>query len=172
MLSIYEVEKRYRIREVVRTTIDDKGTHKVTQYEVCKRRLFGWKVTQIPYMHIDNRKYTDNKVHPVLVVECTILPKVCRYENYAKAYEAFVYLGYRERYKGYTVCKAVYVESMKGQTQTTTHEYWYVEESKTVIDNVEHRTVYEYELYKNIYDAYNYVDRKTFRSTTTSKKWL
>lgn len=173
MFNICGVKKRFRVREVIRTTIDGKGTHEVTQYEVCRRNLFGWKVAQIPYMHFDSRRYTDDKFHPFLVVECTILPKTCRYDDYAEAYEALVYLGYRHRYKGYTVCKAVYVEGKENPNgQTTTHEYWYVEEAKTVIDSDTRGLFYEYELHDNEPAALNYVDRKTFKSRTTSKKWL
>lgn len=171
MFSICGVKKRFRVREVVKTVIDDKGVHEVTMYEVCKLGLFGWKVAQVPYMHFEDQKVSDDKFKHYLIVKHTILPCTCSYYTYAEAYEALIYLGYRHKYKGYTICKAVYVDG-KNTLNSTTHEYWYVEEAKNIINDAEHGIFYEYELYDNMPDALNYVDKKTFKPCTKSKKWL
>ena len=106
-----------------------------------------------------------------MIVNHTILPYTCSYYTYAEAYEALIYLGYRHKYKGYTICKAVYVDG-KDKPNSTTHEYWYVDEAKDIVTDAVHRIFYEYELYDNMSDALNYVDKKTFKPSTKSKKWL
>lgn len=167
VLSTNGVSKRYRIRQVEYTDKTPSGKIvQKTRYEVCKLTWTGWKVASMPAISFIAGDIKNGKFITYLRVLHTILPIRCEYDDYLSAYQALIFLGYRHKWKGYTVCKVVNFTSPNSDDPGMS-EYWYILEGGRVCKDYTDRMLSD-----NEPDVLNFIQGLRFKSEVIKRKWL